>query len=404
MQHPVFRRVMGASVAGHMVRFTDFTISAWLVVQQTDSAFAVGLIVFFRVIPWLVLGPVVGIILDRYSRVRVYRLTQLGMAISTAGFSVALFSGQDSLPVIYAYTMLMGALLMVEISARRAYMSGVVGPRALGTALGLDMVSLNAAWFIGSNLGGTVVNFLDPFIAYSIVSAVFAANYLVLRGLPSMLRPSPAGPPESPYRAITAGYKFARANPAIFAGLLVVGVNNFFGYAFESMAPAFARDIYRAGPTGFGLIMSAQGLGALTTALYISLGGRRIVNPGRLLIIAAMTQAVASIGFSFTQSVGIGFVAIAVLGMISTVFAITHTMLILLSTPANFRGRIMGFQVLMMGLYPIGSLSLGITGDAIGLGSAVRLFALTGLGLLTLILLKYPELRTPVGQTASSTS
>jgi hypothetical protein len=56
----------------------------------------------------------------------------------------------------------------------------------------------------------------------------------------------------------------------------------------------------------------------------------------------------------------------------------------------------MGFQVLMMGLFPLGSLALGITADSIGLGSAVRLFAAVGLALLVLIFLKYPNLRKPV--------
>ena len=393
IQHPVFRRVLSVSVAGHLVRFIDFTLVAWLVVQQTDSSSAVGLLVFFRIIPFLVFGLVIGTLLDRFSRIRVYRLAQLGMALLTASFGIALAAGFGSLPVIYVYTTIVGVLLMVEIPSRRAYMSGVVGPAALGSALALDMVSLNVAWFIGSNLGGVVAKLIDPAYAYGVISVVFAASFLALRGLPMMSRPNPNGSAESPIGALVAGFRFARSNNAIFAGLLVVGVTNFFGYAFESMVPAFARDVYDAGPTQFGLLMSAQGLGALVTAAYIALRGRRLANPGLLLITAAMIQAIGSIGFSFTQTVGIGFVSLVGLGLVSTVFGITHTMLILLLAPANFRGRIMGFQVLMMGLFPLGSLTLGITADSIGLGSAVRLFAAIGFVLLVLIFVKYPDLR-----------
>ena len=298
--------------------------------------------------------------------------------------------------MIYVYSTVVGILLMVEIPSRRAYMSGIVGPAALGSALALDMVSLNVAWFIGSNLGGVVAKLMNPAHAYGVISFVFAASFLALRGLPTMSRPNPNGSAESPISALVAGFRFARSNDAIFAGLLVVGVNNFFGYAFESMAPAFARDVYDAGPSQFGLLMSAQGLGALVTAAYIAFRGRRLANPGLLLIIAAMIQAIGSIGFSFSQTVGTGFVSLAGLGLISTVFGITHTMLILSVAPANFRGRVMGFQVLMMGLFPLGSLALGITADSIGLGSAVRLFAAVGLALLVLIFLKYPNLRKPV--------
>ena len=396
LQHPVFRRVLGVSVAAHMVRFVDFTIAAWLVVQQTDSSSAVGLLVFFRVIPFLLFGPYVGALLDRYPRITVFRRTQLGMSLASFGFAAAIFAGYTSLPVIFAYTTIAGVLMMIEIPSRRAYMSGIVGPAALGSALALDMVSLNIAWFVGSNIGGVIAKLIDPAWAYVIIGGVLFINFLSLRRLPIMFRPDTFASSEGPFRAIAEGYRFSRRNPVIFAGLMVVGVNNFFGYPFESMAPAFADEIYGAGPTEFGLLMSAQGLGSLVTAGFIALRGRRLRNPGLLLISAALLQGFGNIGFSFTESIGVGFVAIACLGLVSMVFGITHTMLILLVAPMNFRGRVMGFQVLMMGLFPLGSLALGYAGDAIGLPQAVRYFAISGIVLLAVIWFRYPQLRRPV--------
>ncbi len=401
LQHPVFRRLWGVSVAGNFVRFVDFTLAAWLVVQQSDSSLAVGLLVFFRVIPFLILGPVVGTLIDRFPRIRVLRMTQIGMAGAAFGFGVALANGFSTLPVIYAYTMVMGTLLMAEIPSKRAYISDIVGPVALGSALALEMLSLNVAWFVGSNLGGVIAKLIDPSIAYIVIGAVFALNYRILRGLPAMFHPDASlanvGALRALSRSLVEGFRFARANNAIFAGLLVVGVSNFFGFAFESMAPAFAKDVYGAGPTGFGLLMSAQGLGALVAAAYMTFRGRRMRNPGLLLISAAIIQSIGSIGFSFTGTIVIGFLAIAGLGLVSLIFAVTHTVLILLASPPNIRGRIMGFQILMMGLFPLGSLAIGLTADVIGLGQSVRLFAAVGLVLLVLIWVKYPDLRKPLG-------
>jgi hypothetical protein len=79
--------------------------------------------------------------------------------------------------MIYVYSTVVGILLMVEIPSRRAYMSGIVGPAALGSALALDMVSLNVAWFIGSNLGGVVAKLMNPAHAYGVISVVFAASF-----------------------------------------------------------------------------------------------------------------------------------------------------------------------------------------------------------------------------------
>ena len=396
LQHPVFRRVLGVSVAAHMVRFVDFTIAAWLVVQQTDSSSAVGLLVFFRFLPFLLFGPYVGALLDRYPRIKVFRRTQLGMSLASLCFAAAIFSGHTSLAVIFSYTTIAGLLMMIEIPSRRAYMSGIVGPAALGSALALDMVSINIAWFFGSNIGGLIAKLIDPAWAYVIIGVVTFLNFLSLHRLPIMFRSDTFTTAETPFRSIVEGYRFSRRNPVIFAGLMVVGANNFFGYPFESMAPAFADEIYGAGPTEFGLLMSAQALGSLVTAGFIALRGRRLQNPGLLLISAALLQGFGNIGFSFTESFGIGFFVIASLGLVSMVFGITHTMLILLVAPTNFRGRVMGFQVLMMGLFPLGSLALGYAADAIGLPQAVRFFAISGIVLLAIIWFRYPQLRRPV--------
>ena len=393
LQHPVFRRVLGVSVFGHLVRFVDFTVTAWLIVQQTDNSTAVGLLVFFRIIPFLVFGPFLGDLLDRFPRSNVFRSTQLGLSILGVGFAISVFAGLATPTVIYLYTFLVGSMMMAEIPSRRAYISSIIGPAALGSALALEMVSLNLAWFVGSNFGGGIVRFVDPEYAYFAIGLTYSANFISLRNLPAMFQARTAEPRTIPITAISEGFRFASSNPAIFACLLVVGVNNFFGYAFESMAPAFASNVYGAGPTEFGFLMSAQGFGALGTAFYISLRGRRIRNPGLLLLAAAMIQAIGSIGFSYTTTVSAGFAAIAALGLISTVFGITHTLLILTLTPMNMRGRVMGFQVLMMGFYPLGSLALGIVGDAIGLGQAVRVFALIGLALFAIIWVRYPALR-----------
>ena len=395
IQHPVFLRILGVSLSAHLVRFIDFTLVAWLLVQKTDSSMAVGSLVFFRVIPFLIFGPFVGALLDRYPRITLFRLTQLGMAFLSFAFAVLVYTGYASLPVIFAYSTFVGAMMMIEISSRKAYVSGVVGPAILGSAIALDMALLNAAWFIGSALGGVVAELIDTFWAYIFIGIVLVTNFLLLRRLPKMLRPDLYSSSGSALKLLRDGYFFARRNPVIFAALLVVGVNNFFGYPFESMAPAFADDIYGAGPMAFGLLMSAQGLGSMITAGYIALRGRRLRNPGLLLISASLLQGIGNIGFSYTDSLGIGFLAITGLGLISMVFGITHATLILLVAPLNLRGRIMGFQMLMMGLYPIGSMALGVFGDLVGLQQAVRFFAISGILLLLLIWFKYPQLRKP---------
>jgi predicted MFS family arabinose efflux permease len=116
------------------------------------------------------------------------------------GFGVVVATGNASLPVIYGYTSIMGILLMAEIPSRRAYISGIVGPSALGSALALDMVSLNVAWFVGSSIGGLIAKLIEPAVAYAVIGFVLMVNFWLLRGLPVMFRRGLLAPRADRYR------------------------------------------------------------------------------------------------------------------------------------------------------------------------------------------------------------
>ena len=101
---------------------------------------------------------------------------------------------------------------------------------------------------MGPSIGGLIVKLIEPTVAYVVIGFVLMVNFWLLRGLPVMFRRGAISSTGGPLSSIVEGFKFARGKPVIFAGLLVVGVNNFFSFPFESMAPAFARDVYGAGP------------------------------------------------------------------------------------------------------------------------------------------------------------
>ena len=393
LKHPAYRPIWGVTVSGSLVRFIDYTIVAWLLVHQTENVFSISLLIFFRWIPFIFLGPAIGALIDRYSRISILRLTQLGMALSAAGFGIAVATDSASPPVIYFYTGVMGSLFMTETQSKLAYVSAVVGRTSLGSALALDVVAIHMGWFIGSNLGGFFVSLMNPAVAFFIISCLLILNYWFLQTLPSMFLPDQNSTRSSTVADVKDGFRFANKNRIVWAALLVVGITNFFGYAFESMAPAFARDIYRTGPFGFGLVLAAQGLGIFMTAAYITFRKKNPSNPGSLLISSSLLHMVGSIAFSFSQTTALGVISITVLGLISGIFTITHMLLLLLVSPPDLRGRILGLQSAFAGLFPLGSLLMGITADNIGLAQAVRLFAVVGLALLVIIWFRYPELR-----------
>jgi hypothetical protein len=106
-----------------------------------------------------------------------------------------------------------------------------------------------------------------------------------------------------------------------------------------------------------------------------------------------MAQHLGSFAFSFVGFAMLGFVALVFLGMVSMIFGIMHNTLVLTATPDRVLGRIVGLQILAMGMFPLGSLAVGQLGDVIGLQEAVRVFAGAGFVTLVVLALVMPELR-----------
>ncbi len=404
LQHPAFQRVWLTGTGAYIARFTDFTVIAWLVVQRTDDVAAVGTLIFLRFVSFFLFGPFVGLIADRVPRIRILRVTQASIGITALMLALVLLFGEVQLWHLYLYTFVNGVLFMFEISARRPYISAVVGPKNITAALALDMISLNVAWFLGANVGGIIVAAIPAEYLYFVIALVFGMNVILLRNLPILFHREMAEGKEPVLKSLLYGFHYSRKNRLILGGLIIVGVNNFTGYTFESMAAVFAADVYGAGPLMFGLLISAQGLGSLITSVVLVKYGKRVRRPGLYVVVGALAQHIGAFAFSFVGFALLGFVALMFLGVLTMVFGIMHNTLVLTATPDRVRGRVVGLQILAMGMFPLGSLAVGQLADVIGIQDAVRVFTIAGTVVLLTVVFLFPELRRSTAESVDDTA
>ena len=148
----------------------------------------------------------------------------------------------------------------------------------------------------------------------------------------------------------------------------VMGV---FGWPYVVLMPAIAKDNFGVGADGFGVLMSASGIGSVIGAL--GLASARRVRDGRLVLAAALlTFSVATIAFSQIHSyVGALFVLLPV-GIGMTTFFSGTDALIQTSVGDDVRGRVMGVQALVWGaMMPAGSFLAGTFADIFGSATTV---------------------------------
>jgi MFS family permease len=130
--------------------------------------------------------------------------------------------------------------------------------------------------------------------------------------------------------------------------------------------PVFADTILEGGPKSLGLLMSANGMGAILGSIYMA---SRTGLSGLSRHITGMTvlYGVALVLFALSPNLYVSMLLLMPVGfgmMVSV--AATNTALQTLS-PDPLRGRVLGFYGMMfVGMTPIGALLSGWAGDHMG--------------------------------------
>jgi MFS family permease len=97
----------------------------WQVYALTGSAFDLGIVGLVQFIPTAALVFVAGHVADRYPRMRVVQMCQLGAALAAIFLAWGTFAGWLNVPEIFAAVAVLGAATAFESPAAAALLPGV---------------------------------------------------------------------------------------------------------------------------------------------------------------------------------------------------------------------------------------------------------------------------------------
>src|SRR5207249_3348442 len=128
-------------------------------------------------------------------------------------------------------------------------------------------------------------------------------SYLaVIGGLLAMRLPPYVADPRrgSAWAGLSEAVAFIRSDRRIWTVVVLMAVFSIFGFPYLVMMPVFARDVLHRGATGYGVMMTAVGIGALIGALAVASLDRRI-RKGPTLIAAGAAFALLLVAFALSQ-------------------------------------------------------------------------------------------------------
>jgi MFS family permease len=348
---------------------------SWLIYRLTGSATLLGVVGFASQIPIFALGPIGGVLTDRYSSHRIVVWTQTAALIQALLLASLTLTGWVQPIHIILLGVVLGIINALDMPARQALVNQMVDTEDLPNAIGLNSSMINAARIVGPAIAGVLVAEVGEGICF----LINAVSYLVVIGALLAMNISKSMPNSmqrlSLTRSLAAGVNYVFGISPIRDVLLLMGLVGFMGMPYITLMPVFAGEIYKGGADALGLMMGSVGIGALLGGLFLARRAK-ILGLGRIIVAAALTFGIGLIVFSFSSVFSVSLIVLGVVGCAWMVLiAGCNTSLQSLSDDA-MRGRVMSlFSMMLVGMAPFGSLIGGLLADRIG---APRVIAIGG--------------------------
>ncbi len=359
------------------------TAQQWLVYRITESQTSLGLVTFISFLPVLILSLFMGVIVDRFPRQKILLITQSWFMVGAFVLAGLTWFGLIQYWHILVLSFTLGIGSALDMPARQAFVTEMVedDKNDLLNALSLNSSIFNIARIIGPAIGGAIVAALGeaPTFAVNGLSylAVIAALLLMRLNPPKISQSS-----KSNLNQMREGFQYLAGKKDILGLVAMVAVFSFVGFGSLTLVPVFAKDILKIGVTGFGQLLSWQGVGALIGgALLIFFGDQ--FHKGKLLLFSRILIGPGIMGLALSRTPWISMALMTVMGYsLITQLVISNT-LIQTIVPDDLRGRVIStYTWALGGFYPLGSLLMGFLGDQIGAPTAAMI---SGVGCILII-------------------
>ena len=296
LNRPLFRSLWIAAIASNMATWMHDVGAAWLMTTLAPSPLMVSMVQASTSLPLFVLALPAGAFADVFDRRRLLLLTQGWMLVAAAGLAMLTAAGVTGPIILLGFTFAIGVGTAFNAPAWQAIVPEIVPREALPSAVALNSAGINLARAIGPALGGLIVARLGPQAAFGLNALSFIGVIVVLY---RWRREKPVNrlPAEHLFGAMVAGLRYAR---------YATGFRNVLGRAFLFVFPAsalwgllplIARQELNLSASGYGILLGAVGLGAVSGAYFLPQLRKKIavdnLTTGATVIYAVVLLAMA---------------------------------------------------------------------------------------------------------------
>ncbi len=252
---------------------TNFALDVW-VYQQTGSVTQLSFLILFTTLPYVIISPLAGILVDNWNRRWVMILSDSGAALSTLTIAALLLTGQIQICHIYLASAVSSSLTACQWPAYKASTTLLVPKKHLGRASGMIQLAQALGQLLAPILAGLLLGFiqLSGIFVLDLSSFLFALTTLLLVRFPHHKVTLCQEPNKtSLLTQALYGFYYLRARSGLLALLLFFASSNFLVGILHVLTYPLVLSF--ASPAQLGTIMSLGGVGMVIGSLLMSTWG-----------------------------------------------------------------------------------------------------------------------------------
>ncbi len=293
------RQLLIAQVPADFADWLDFVaIGALLAYVWTVDPFVFALLAVSMGLPYLIIGPVAGVVVDQSGIRQVLILSNIGRAIATAGLVLA-----PNWQVLLLVVALRSSVDTFYTPAKQTAIQALTDADDRTRINGISHAINQASKIVAPALGGGLLIWFNPQNIFAINALVSVLAAVLLWRLPVINRPAADAEDAMGIRQnLAAGIDVVRKTPILRSALVMMGAGYFAMFFYDTLIAPMTRDLGYT-ETILGLSLAAVGAGGVFGALALGTG-QADRRPFVLVAIGSGIAAVIIIGIGVFEVTG----------------------------------------------------------------------------------------------------
>lgn len=353
-----FLSLMGSS----MTRFA-FLIWAY---EQTGKASTTALLGFFAYLPYIIISPLAGILVDKWDRKKIMIISDLLAGFLTISLLMTYLSNNMLLWYLFIFVAFSSLLEAFQVPAYSASITLLIPKENYGKASGMRSLSSNASLIAAPILTGAllgIIGFLGIMII-DIITFLFAVSSLLMVSIPKVSRDSNIEKIHI-FKDLKFSLKYLYEKRGLFYILLFfILINLLAATTYFGILPAYILARTNENELILGMVQTTLGVGGVIGSIYVSFFGLPKKKVKTIILAGLGSFLLGDILMGLGQSVYIWMIAAFLSSIFLPIFMGAETALWQSKIEPSVQGRIFSIKgMISLSMMPIGFLLGGFLAD-----------------------------------------